>query len=236
MQLPVARTADLIEQDLDNELLIYDLRINKAYTLNETLMKVHRGCDGRQTFDDLKRKYKFTDDLIHLALQELAGSNLLENYAAANHFAGMSRREVVRKIGLATMVALPLIASITAPKSIHAASNQQAVNFCEEVECPYAEDQCHYDGRCDETTGDCFFPVKEDGTPCNDNDFSTVGDVCTNGVCAGICDTGLTECTPVIGTRCKNLQTDPNNCGGCGITCSSGQTCVNGSCTMLPPP
>ncbi|MCS6902651.1 MAG: VWA domain-containing protein, partial [Polyangiaceae bacterium] len=27
-----------------------------------------------------------------------------------------------------------------------------------------------------------------------------------------------------------NLKTDPNNCGGCGKTCTDGGSCVNGAC------
>lgn len=235
MQLPTARTTEIIEQDLDNELLIYDLRIDKAYTLNETSTKVYLACDGRQTFEDLKRQHKYTDDLIHLALQELNANKLLENYAAANHFAGLSRREVIRKVGLATIISLPVIASITAPKAIHAASNQQANDFCEEVECPYAQDACHFDGVCDPNTGDCLSPNVPSGTVCDDNDVSTINDMCDgNGNCVGTCDSGLTDCNDVA-PRCKNLQTDSNNCGACGNVCLTEQTCSNSICMSTTP-
>jgi Bacterial Ig-like domain (group 3)/Stigma-specific protein, Stig1 len=35
---------------------------------------------------------------------------------------------------------------------------------------------------------------------------------------------------------CVDEQTDPNNCGGCGIVCSSGQTCASGACTVATQP
>lgn len=99
MQLSAARTANLIEQDLGNELLIYDLRINKACSLNETSAIVYKAC-GEWSFEDLKREYKFTDDLIHFALDELDRRRLLENYRSG-HFSGMNRREVVKRVDLA---------------------------------------------------------------------------------------------------------------------------------------
>jgi hypothetical protein len=120
MNLPKARTTDIIEQEAGGELLIYDLQTNKAYTLNETLKNVYKAC-GKQTFEELKREHKFTDDLIHFSLVELSANNLVEDYDA-NHFAGLSRREVIKKVGLATMIALPVIAGITAPNAIQAAS------------------------------------------------------------------------------------------------------------------
>ena len=34
----------------------------------------------------------------------------------------------------------------------------------------------------------------------------------------------------IVGDYCANLQTDNQNCGGCGITCPSGKVCSNGAC------
>ena len=33
---------------------------------------------------------------------------------------------------------------------------------------------------------------------------------------------------------CADLQSDNLNCGGCGITCTGGEACVNGACTCPP--
>jgi hypothetical protein len=40
MKLPKARTENLLEQNLENETLIYDLTIDKAFNLNGTLSLV----------------------------------------------------------------------------------------------------------------------------------------------------------------------------------------------------
>lgn len=118
--LPKARTADIIEQEAGDELLIYDLQTDKMYQLNETSKIVYLAC-GKLSFDELKRRHKFTADLIHLALAELSANNLLENYAN-DHFAGLSRREVLRRVGLSSLVALPLVAALIAPRAAQAVS------------------------------------------------------------------------------------------------------------------
>ena len=46
INLPRARTADIIEQNAGKELLIYDLQIDKTYTLNETSTIVFQACGG----------------------------------------------------------------------------------------------------------------------------------------------------------------------------------------------
>jgi len=120
MNLPKARTTDIIEQEAGSELLVYDLQIDKAYNLNETSKIIYKAC-GNQTFEDLKRKYKFTDDLIYLTLDKLSANNLMEDYQS-DHFAGLSRREVIRKVGLGSMIALPIMTAVFAPSAANAAS------------------------------------------------------------------------------------------------------------------
>jgi hypothetical protein len=91
---------------LEDEVLIYDTVSDKAYCLNETLAKVFNACDDKQTFDDLKRSYQFTDDLIFLALDKLKNKNLLaDDDSYQLPFAGMSRREAVRRVGFGTRIA-----------------------------------------------------------------------------------------------------------------------------------
>lgn len=126
---PQARLADLVVQELGGEILIYDLRTNQAFCLNETSALVWQDCDGSKTVagiaEDLSQKTrsKVGEDFIWLALDGLKKNNLIENETDFAHdFAGLSRREAIRKIGLASLVALPLVASLTAPTAVQAQS------------------------------------------------------------------------------------------------------------------
>ena len=77
MKLPKARTEDLLEQNLKDETLIYDLVSNKAFNLNETSTIVYKACNRVTTFEELKQKHRFSNDFIYLALDELKRNNLL---------------------------------------------------------------------------------------------------------------------------------------------------------------
>lgn len=121
-KLPIARSESVVVQELENETLIYDFEIDKAFCLNATSTIVYRHCDGKSSFEDLNRQYKYSDDLIFLALSELQKLNLIQS-DKITHFAGLSRREAIRKVGLGTLAALPIITALAAPTAAQTASN-----------------------------------------------------------------------------------------------------------------
>jgi hypothetical protein len=131
--LPKTKTKNNIEQDLQEELLVYNLNTHQAFALNHTLRLVYQACDGETSFDELKQKHKkFTDDLIFLSLDKLEANDLLENYQS-EHFGDLSRREIVKRVGLASMIALPMISTLIAPFPAQAAStvpNTCTANVC----------------------------------------------------------------------------------------------------------
>ena len=130
MKLPKAKADNIVTRILENETLIYNLTTNQAFCLNETSAKVFEVCNGKRTFGELKKKYEFTDEIIYLALDGLLKEDLITN-DYTSPFAEVSRREVIRRVGLASMIALPLISAIIAPHPTHAAS-----------------DSCRVDGVC----------------------------------------------------------------------------------------
>ena len=124
---PLARKNNLVIQELDNEILIYDLQTNKVFGLNETSALVWQLSDGEKTITEIAKKlsqklnYSVGEEFVWLALSQLGKEKLLEN-EVSNYFQGATRREVIKRIGLASMVALPMISSLVAPSAINAQS------------------------------------------------------------------------------------------------------------------
>ena len=127
-QVPVARKSGLVVQEVPGELLVYDLDTNKAHCLNTSAALIWKSCDGKNSVSDIARLVEnessdaVGEDFVWLAIDQLSESNLLEREMAPK-FAGSSRRDAIKKIGLATMVGLPIIASLVAPKSALAGSS-----------------------------------------------------------------------------------------------------------------
>ena len=122
-QYPLARTNGLVVQEVPNEVLVFDTETNEAHCLNDTAAMVWKYCDGKTSVPQIaeilgeNKGSSVSDDLVWLAIDQLNEHRLLEAQVASK-FAGESRREVLKKIGLASMVALPIIASMAAPQSV----------------------------------------------------------------------------------------------------------------------
>lgn len=126
---PLSRQSKIVVQELENEILIYDLNNNKAFCLNETSSLVYQFCDGQHSVTEISRlmsiklKTLISEDFVRLALKGFKKGNLLENGDQIDDpLAGLTRREIVKKVGLTSMVALPFVASLVAPTSANAVS------------------------------------------------------------------------------------------------------------------
>jgi hypothetical protein len=129
--IPLAKKENIVIQELDNEVLIYDLNINKAFCLNETSAIIWQLCDGTKTVSEISQavgnKFNSTvsEDFVWLALEQFRKDKLMTNDFEGvfeEVFKGQTRREVIRKVALASMVALPVVSSIIAPTAINAQS------------------------------------------------------------------------------------------------------------------
>lgn len=126
---PVSRKNDIVVQELNDEVLIYDLKENKAFCLNQTSAAIWQMCDGNRSVADMSRMLgqklnsPVAEDLVWLAIDQLKKENLLTGSEEINSpFGSVSRREAIKKVGLSAVIALPLVASITAPTATNAAS------------------------------------------------------------------------------------------------------------------
>ena len=126
---PHARSEGLVVRELPGEVLVYDLERHKAICLNRTAAVVWKHCDGRTDASGIARRagkelgQTVADEVVWLALDQLWRDNLLRERAARPQaLAGISRRELMRRAGIAAAVALPLVASIVAPTAAQASS------------------------------------------------------------------------------------------------------------------
>lgn len=132
--LPVCRRENIVVQEIDSELMIYDLDKNKAFCLNETSAIVWQLCDGKKSFlqisEELSKRLNSptNEELVWLAIDQLQKEGLVKVANFETKFKGLSRREIIRKVGLSSMVALPLVSSLIAPNALNAASGP--VNNC----------------------------------------------------------------------------------------------------------
>jgi hypothetical protein len=127
--MPRARREGLIIRELENEILVYDVGTDQAHCLNQTAGLIWSHCDGTssvtQVCEVLSQTMQTTIDekLIWYAVEQFNRDGLLEEKIeppAAFMIAGMSRRRMVRTLGLAAMVAIPLVTSIVAPTAVQA--------------------------------------------------------------------------------------------------------------------
>ena len=119
---PMARQKGLVVQEMPDEVLVYDLDSNKAHCLNQSAAFVWKSCDGKNSITDIVKEFetsgagKVSEDLVWLAIDQLNEKGLLANQISPR-FKGQSRRQVLKTIGLASMVALPVVASLVAPQN-----------------------------------------------------------------------------------------------------------------------
>jgi hypothetical protein len=159
-QLPLARTEQLIVKEVDDEVLVYDLKNDQAHCLNTTAAIVLRHCDGSKSITDISKAIAaelnatVDESVVCLALHQLKRFKLLENSVAQPMFLmGMNRREVVRRLGIATAIALPLVTTMLAPNAVEAASCGQPTN--RDPNCPCTSSAQCSSGCCRTVNNKC---------------------------------------------------------------------------------
>ena len=148
---PLARKNGLVIQELPDEVLVYDLDSDRAHCLNQTAAFVWQRCDGRNTTAQIARKLgqqfdcPVDEKIVWLALDQLGRNHLLERQPIPPPaLMGMNRRAMVRSLGLAAALAIPVVTSILAPMPAQAATCLPSGSPCSDPTqcCPVGSGVC----------------------------------------------------------------------------------------------
>lgn len=132
--LPLARKEGLLIERLSDEVLVYDLARKKAHCLNQAAALIWDHCDGKTGVAEMAGILRESlnapadEELVWFGLREIGRKHLLEKQVMPPGIKfKASRRELIRKIGLA--ISVPLVVSVLAPKA--SAINSGCANrFC----------------------------------------------------------------------------------------------------------
>jgi hypothetical protein len=127
---PRARSQGLIITELDDEILIYDKERDKAHCLNQTAALVWKYSNGKRNVAEIaaamqNKLHSLVDaQIVWYALDQLEKDHLMQGHLQVpNEMAGITRREFVKTMGkAAVVVTVPIVFSLTAPRSAWAAS------------------------------------------------------------------------------------------------------------------
>lgn len=128
--IPRARREGLVIQELPDEVLVYDRERDKAHCLNQTAALVWKYCDGKTTVPTMARNLErdlntngIDEKVVWYALGQLGKDHLLEeNIVPPTLLGGMTRRQMVQVLGVAAVIAIPVVSSIVAPTPAQAAT------------------------------------------------------------------------------------------------------------------
>ncbi len=150
--VPATRKDGLTISTLDDEVLVYDPEARRASCLNGFAAGVLELCDGQRSASDITRELPFKDvdeRMVTLALADLQKAQLLQDrvsFAAIAH-AGTSRRDLLKRIGMGSAVAVPIIAGIALPTAA-----QALTCLPDTADCQANEHLCC--GRCSSEGGE----------------------------------------------------------------------------------
>lgn len=188
----------------------YNLETHTAHSLNGTALHVWNECDGKHSVEQITNSLTETtgspiaESVGWLALLEFKRQGLLEDAVVLiTPFDGLTRREVVRRIGIGSLVLLPTVASLVAPQAAAAASG---VCVCGTNTANARPGGC----ACNSNSQCCSGVCGAGGTTCTQT-FLQAGPAPT--CCPAF------ACAPANGV---NLQ------GGC--LCNGNANCASGSC------
>ena len=154
--VPATRKDGLTISTLDDEILVYDPEGHRASCLNSFAAEVLALCDGQRSASDITRDLPLEDvdeRLVWLALADLQNAELLQDRVVIpfNANGRTNRRDLLRRIGVGSAVAIPVVAGIILPPTAAHASHgpcHEIGDECIEGDCCSGL-ECN-DGECEE--------------------------------------------------------------------------------------
>lgn len=135
--LPAARRSKLLVRELAEETVVYDEETHRAHCLNRTAALIWKNCDGETAIPEIAVRVgeslssSVPEGVVLLALSQLAERDLLASDEAGHVPSNLiSRRVMLRRVGVAAALTLPLVTTIVAP------TPAQAQSPCTETSCP----------------------------------------------------------------------------------------------------
>lgn len=215
---PLARSEDLLIEEVGDELLVYDQHDDRAHCLGPLAASVWRACDGETSADAIAEKLSSDADSVAMALAQLSDIKLLEGGSVV--VGGMTRRDLgfrAAKVGAAAAT-VPLIVSITAPVAEAAATPTAAACLL------YTDQDC---SNCKNICGCCCC-----GQSSNATDLPACKTCYTEAGCPTIIFTDPNTGNQVNG-HCAATAPPPPKCDPAegSYKCKSGQVVTIGGAT-----
>ncbi len=143
---------DCLTREFGEEVLVYDQKRNVGHCLNATAAAAWKLCDGKKSTSEVaailtkQLSAPVDQSVVQLAVEEFSKARLLVE--PETPVRRTSRRDVIRTLGIAGAIALPLVTSLVAPTPARAASCLANGKPC------VSNAQC-CSGKCGVTSGHC---------------------------------------------------------------------------------
>lgn len=140
---PLKRETSVLVENVENEILIYDLENAQANCLNQTAALVWEYADGKSSASQIAKRVSaklgvpVSEQVVWYALDQLQHKNLLqEPVQMPANVATMSRRDFMKRAAMVgAVVAIPTVIAIAAPKAAEAGSCLAGGQMCTPGAC-----------------------------------------------------------------------------------------------------
>jgi Coenzyme PQQ synthesis protein D (PqqD) len=128
---------EAMTRELQDELLLYDARTHRGHCLNKSASLIWLACDGTATVSEIVARFAedaesgINEPMVLFALKKLDAAGLLRNPGTLSpKILPATRREILRKLGSAAVIAVPVIVTMLVPTPARAASCSPLLHTC----------------------------------------------------------------------------------------------------------